>query len=208
MTRSRDARLASTPNLGPTQTKYEALNPILRYANHQYFATIRNLLRSVSAESLLDAGAGEGAVLSDIGHYGIDRVVALDIDPERSSLAKASLTNTHVVIGDAHDLPFGSNSFDLVLLLEVLEHLGDPEAVVKEVQRVTKRYVLGSVPHEPWWRFGNMLRLKYWRDWGNTPEHVNHWSSRGFQALVSSRFNILKVAHPFLWTFVLAEKVD
>jgi hypothetical protein len=64
-----------------------------------------------------------------------------------------------------------------------------------------------SVPHEPWWRLGNMARLKYLRQWGNTPGHINHWSRGGFRQQVGKYFRVLRVTNPFLWTFVLAEKI-
>jgi ubiquinone/menaquinone biosynthesis C-methylase UbiE len=40
------------------------------------------------------------------------------------------------VEGDAEDLPFGTNRFDTVVMLEVLEHVSDPVATLAEVARV------------------------------------------------------------------------
>lgn len=204
------ARPAATPNLGPTQTKYEASNPLLRLANRRFFETARRMLGRIPIDSLIDAGAGEGMVLAQLADrlQGARRIVALDIDTERAALAHAQSGQLAVVVGDVHRLPFASDSFDVVLMLEVLEHLGNPRAALREAHRTSKRYILCSVPHEPWWRIGNMLRLKYLNDWGNTPEHINHWTSRGFRALVAESFRILEVSHPFLWTFVLGTKSE
>jgi len=97
---------------------------------------------------------------------------------------------------------------DFVMILEVLEHVGEPDLVLREAYRVTSKYLLASVPNEPWWRIGNLARLKYIRDLGNTPEHINHWSVRGFKTFISEHFKIVQVETPVLWTFVLAEKTS
>ena len=43
------------------------------------------------------------------------------------------------VVGDAHNLDFKSGTFDAVVALEVLEHVADPVAVLKEIKRVLKK---------------------------------------------------------------------
>ncbi|MEE2526259.1 methyltransferase domain-containing protein [Hyphobacterium sp. HN65] len=56
--------------------------------------------------------------------------------------------------GDAHRLPFRSESFDAVICSEVLEHVGNPDRVIREIDRITKpggRVAL-SVP-------------RYWPEW-------------------------------------------
>jgi len=60
-----------------------------------------------------------------------------------------------------------------------------------------------SVPREPLWRGLNMARGAYWRDLGNTPGHVNHWSKRGFVSLLSCVGVVEEVRSPFPWTVVL-----
>jgi SAM-dependent methyltransferase len=55
--------------------------------------------------------------------------------------------HTHVRL-DAHMLPFRDNSFDTVLLMEVLEHVDDVEKALKEALRVAKEVVLVSYPFE------------------------------------------------------------
>ena len=60
--------------------------------------------------------------------------------------------------------------------IEVLEHVPDPAHTVAEMARCAARHVLVSVPREPLWRAVNMARGAYWRELGNTPGHVNHFS--------------------------------
>lgn len=202
-----DQERKSSDNLALPQMKYHDRSPIVRFANRRFLSTIALFLRSIRFNSLLDAGCGEGVVLASIRNEFQSGYLGLDLDYDRVRFASMEMTGNKFVNGDAQRLPFPEASFDLVLLLEVLEHVGDPERVLEEVHRVSGKYLLASVPNEPWWRVGNVLRLKYMRDFGNTPEHINHWTIPGFRTLLSERFHILAMRLPMLWTFILAEKM-
>jgi len=196
----------SSANQAAIQQKYSSNNPLIRYANQQFFRALDSLAGLASAGSVLDAGCGEGVVLSRLSNLPARRLFGLDLDPARLRLTRGRLPGQALVVGDLHNLPFSSAAFDLVLALEVFEHIGDPDQALREVFRVSRRYLLASVPNEPWWRIGNMLRFKYLRHFGNTPEHIQHWSVRGFRAFLSRSFSVDTLKTPFLWTFALAHK--
>ena len=79
----------------------------------------------------------------------------------------------------------------------------EPEATLAEMARVARGHLLVSVPREPLWRGLNMARGAYWRDLGNTPGHVNHWSKRGFVSLLSRYGTVEEARSPFPWTMLL-----
>ena len=89
--------------------------------------------------------------------------------------------------------------------LEVLEHLDDPDAALAEICRVSKRWVITSVPREPVWRALNLMRLKYVSGLGNTPGHLNHWSKGRFTRFVGTRLDVRKTLSPFPWTMLVGE---
>jgi hypothetical protein len=64
-------------------------------------------------------------------------------------------------------------------------------------------YLIVSVPREPLWRILNMCRLKYLRDWGNTPEIIQHWGKNAFISLLAKRFDMLWVETPLPWSMVM-----
>jgi 2-polyprenyl-3-methyl-5-hydroxy-6-metoxy-1,4-benzoquinol methylase len=199
-------RRESSENLAAYQAKYHDSSFIVRYANSRFFQTIEKFVGSISPNRILDIGCGEGKVLEQLRANHPAPSTGIDLDPARIYLAKSRSGDILFAVGNAQELPFEDNSFDLVMILEVLEHVGEPDIVLREASRVTSKFLLSSVPNEPWWRIGNLARLKYIRDLGNTPEHINHWSVRSFKTFISRYFRIIKVATPVLWTFVLAEK--
>ncbi|MEK7530596.1 MAG: class I SAM-dependent methyltransferase [Patescibacteria group bacterium] len=95
---------------------------------------IKKITRA-ALEKFLKSEASEGYML-DIGSggsmYGYDRFfphrITVDIDPARNP----------EIVGDIHALPFGDNTFDRVLCVEVLEHVKDPRRAFKEMKRVLK----------------------------------------------------------------------
>lgn len=196
---------SSAPNLAAVQAKYTYRNPLLRYANRRFLETISTMLTRVSFKTLLDVGCGEGIVFNQISQQFDTQIVGMDYDPARVESSGERRGNAALLTGDAHILPFKEQSFDIILMLELLEHVGNPLQTLAEARRVTRRYLLTSVPREPWWRLGNMTRLKYLGDLGNTPEHINHWTLSSFRELISGGFSILEVNTPVLWTFILAE---
>ena len=108
--------------------------------------------------------------------------------------------------GNIYALPYKDNSFDLLICSEVLEHLEHPEEALKELHRVTKKYVIFSVPNEPWFMASNFLRGKNWSRLGNDIEHINHWTSFSFARFIQSEFKVRMLRKPFPCTIIIAEK--
>ncbi len=101
---------------------------------------------------------------------------------------------------------FQPNFFDLVVMTEVLEHLKDPRAALETLGNITKEYVVITVPHEPIWRIENMLRLKYLKDWGNTPGHIQHFSKSSLQTMLQDVFTKVQVDTSFPWLIAQCKK--
>lgn len=84
---------------------------------------------------ILDVGCGTGALMGELGQYG--EVYGVD----NSSLAvdfchKRGLVN--VVLGKIEHIPFPDNAFDLVIALDVMEHIKDDVMAILEIKRVLK----------------------------------------------------------------------
>ena len=123
----------------------------------------------------------------------------IDLNEESVSFSAQRIPGDSSEQGDILAMPFPDNSFDLVLCLEVLEHLADPRAGLSELARVSAKDILISVPYEPWFRLGSLARGKYLSGWGNHPEHVNHWKPSTLRAFLASQVDVVTVTSSMPW---------
>lgn len=190
---------------GNTFDKYGSRNPLVRRLMERFERDLDALLRRAAPSSLVDVGCGEGIVSERIAREHRCRVVGLDLDDPKlkAHWRERSAPNLEFVVGDGGALPFADDEFDCASAIEVLEHVPYPEATLAEMARVARRYLVCSVPREPLWRALNVARGAYLRDLGNTPGHINHWSKRGFVALLSRFGTVEEVRTPLPWTMAL-----
>jgi SAM-dependent methyltransferase len=105
-----------------------------------------------SARSVLDVGCGTGFVLAELQRASPHLQLA-GCDVLRPALVRARtrLDDARIFLGDATRLPL-SRQFDVVLALDVIEHLDDDRAALSEMFRVTTPGggVLVTVPQHQW----------------------------------------------------------
>jgi ubiquinone/menaquinone biosynthesis C-methylase UbiE len=187
---------------GNTYDKYESTNPLERRMMAGFFEALDRMFEGLEPSLVVEVGAGEGRITQRLVERFPDAaVIGLDLlDGELAG--EWDELGLPMFFGDATSLPFVDSSVDLVVGLEMLEHVPRPDRALREIARVCGGTAVLSVPREPIWRAGNIARGRYVRDLGNTPGHVNHWSARGFERFVSSRFDIVDTAKPLPWTML------
>lgn len=196
---------------GNTYDKYGSNNPVVRRLMTNFEANLDELFKKSDPQSLLDVGCGEGVLIHEWAkHLDSKRVVGIDLEEEsiQAGWAQRQAPNLEYIIMRAENLPFADNEFDVATAIEVLEHVPDPEHTVSEMARVAKRFVLVSVPREPIWRITNVARGAYVSSLGNTPGHINHWSTNSFKKMLSKYGEVQEVRKPFPWTQVLLRVGD
>ena len=200
---TRDAEGTVTGN---TYDKYGSTNPLVKRLMANFEGTLEELFARAAPQRLLDVGCGEGVLTHRWAQRLGDRpVVGIDLeDPAiQAEWEKRQAPNLSYRVMKAENLPFGAGEFDVAAAIEVLEHVPDPEHTLAEMARVASRHLLVSVPREPVWRVTNLARGAYWKDLGNTPGHVNHWSKSAFVQLCSRHGEVNEARSPFPWTMLL-----
>lgn len=195
--------MAADDNLRKHTTK----NPVQRFLIDRFHDVLIEELGRAAPDFILDVGCGEGFTLEKVRKSGIgERLEGIDIRPRAIERGREMHPELALTQGDVYELPYQDGSFDAVLCCEVLEHLERPDDALKELRRVTKRYCIITVPHEPWFSIANLLRGKNFSRLGNDDEHIQRWSARDITALVGNCFTVRTVRHPFPWTMVVGEK--
>ncbi|QFR39033.1 class I SAM-dependent methyltransferase [Candidatus Gracilibacteria bacterium 28_42_T64] len=125
--------------------------PIRAYAHlRQYDCFIDNIPSDV--KTVLEAGCGEGTLTIRIAKkYPNLNIKAFDIGEENIKSAKLlakkeGIKNIEFFNGDAENIDFPDNSFDLVVSSHVLEHLPSFDKGLSELKRVSKKHVFFAVP--------------------------------------------------------------
>jgi 2-polyprenyl-3-methyl-5-hydroxy-6-metoxy-1,4-benzoquinol methylase len=187
--------------------KYTKKNFISDKILKNFFTTLVSLIPK-EIKTLKEVGCGAGFSTKElVDAFPHIKISGSDLDPELITQARTLNPSINFDIESIYTLSSGDNSSDLVLCLEVLEHLENPKQALLELKRITSKYIIVSTPREPLWCIANTIRGKYWRSFGNTPGHINHWSKKELTKFISSEFQVLEVKSPFPWTIILAEKI-
>lgn len=132
------------------------------------------VLRSLQPANLLDIGSGRGKFLWPLlDAFPFLEVTAVDTDQRRvrdlEAVHMGGIERLTVHQADAARLPFVDRAFDVVTLLEVLEHIPAPAIATSEAVRVARRCLLISAPSKP----------------DNNPEHIHLFTEGDLRALLA-----------------------
>jgi ubiquinone/menaquinone biosynthesis C-methylase UbiE len=180
-------------------------NPIIKYLVKTYFSNLNQLILATNVKTVLDIGCGQGEITNYISTLNGYDVTGIDISAEKIKFCSETY-RFKTITGNGYSLPFENNSFDLVISTEVLEHQEHPDLFLNEAKRVMKKQGIFSVPNEPYFRLGNFIRGKYISDFGNSPGHLQNWTSAQFEKLLKHHFSSVYLKKGNVWNIALCEK--
>ena len=163
---------------------------VQKYWQQRRTESLKNLLGAQDNEVILDIGCGSGVQLRALGIAHPRLLIGMDLNRNALLFAKKKgIPESEFIIADAQFLPFRDQSVDKILCAEIIEHLHEPEKMIRESQRVlsTGGRIAISTPNELsiwgiyeifWDRFGRG------RNYGET--HLKFFSVRELYAFFGS----------------------
>lgn len=127
---------------------------------------LHGIVQAGQCKTLLDVGSGRGVFLFPLlCAFPELEVTSLDILPHRVALHEClnvgGITNLHPLLENICTWDAPDKSFDVVTMLEVMEHIPDTPTVVRNAIRLARNYVIVSVPSKP----------------DDNPEHIHLFSN-------------------------------
>ncbi|CAH2464752.1 MULTISPECIES: class I SAM-dependent methyltransferase [Bacillus] len=125
-------------NFHDANNKYTYAN---RNAHISWQETINNIV-DVQNKQVIDIGCGGGIYTKELALMGAKNVVGLDFSKEILQAAKENCNafpNISFIHGDAHNIPYPNESFDLVISRAVIHHLQDVPTFIREASRILKQ---------------------------------------------------------------------
>jgi SAM-dependent methyltransferase len=173
------------PTFSSNRSKWEFGNRFYQKHLELYLDRMYDHLRHTGARNVLDAGCGEGYVYRAMKQRGYaGRWTGFDFSAEAVDYARRESPEVEWRQASAYEIPFPDRAFDLVFSSEVLEHLAEPQRALAEFARVSEKWLLLSVPLEPWFRALTWLSTSL--HLGGDPGHVNFWNPSAFRNFVST----------------------
>lgn len=163
---------------------------------------IINIVGDRKFASILEIGAGTGAILGNLSKAGFaSKYYALDISEQAIIMIKNREDITGLMEAKTYDglhLPYQDQQFDLAILSHVVEHLQDPAALLVEAARVA-RFLVVEVPLEDNLYTHikvNLFKSHYREEIG----HIQWFNQQKFSNLLSEtcNFNILAIKMAYL----------
>lgn len=138
--------------------------------------------KSINPVKVLEVGAGDGSILHYLNEWDFGKeLYALEIADTGVGLIKErGLSRLKEVQSfDGYKIPYADDSFDLVILAHVLEHVEHERILLRELKRIAKNIVI-EVPLD--YRFGVDKRIKHFLDYG----HINMYTPTSLRFLLKT----------------------
>lgn len=160
---------------------------------HWWHISKRNVVASMLGAFLraknlkiLDIGCGTGKVMDMLSHFG--KVWGLDNNKKALSFCRKRGFR-HITFGEAADTGFEDDFFDVVTMLDVLEHT-DENATLQETRRILKPggIMIITVPAYQW----------LWSLWDDVLKHKKRYTKRNLEAVVKQNgFTIMRFSYMY-----------
>lgn len=156
-------------------------------------------LSSINKRYVLDIGCATGYFLSRFKEDGWE-TTGVDVSHQSAEYAKKKF-GLNVIVGDFLGADIASHSYDLVLMIHVIEHFIDPNKTLQKVRDILKRGGLFFLETPNWDGIGSIIQKERWSHL-IPPEHLNFFGPSSMRIFTEqNQFQILSmttVTPPYL----------
>ena len=156
--------------------------------HHHKRGVVHQMIRKFTRKGrVLDVGTGTGKILEELQRKGWE---VTGVDGEKEAIIWCKKRGVIVKQADINKekLPFAAAKFDLVLMLDVLEHISDEQGIIKEIKRALKPggVLIVTVPAYQW----------LYSYWDKMMGHERRYSCGSLKKLMANNgFNILYLSY-------------
>lgn len=153
--------------------------------------------------SILDIGTADGLMLSQIKKtFPKTQCIGLEYSQELIEVCLRRDKNIKIVQGDAQNLPFQDNSFDIAISAAVIEHLDKPLKMLREARRVLKKegILIVTTPEPFFERIAEIigyLDKECHLETFTLKKLEKYFRNTNFQILQSKKFMLSPIGFPF-----------
>jgi ubiquinone/menaquinone biosynthesis C-methylase UbiE len=123
------------------QAKYYDSSYYGQHAKKLYYCVI-NAMNRYKYQSVLDIGCGTGNILVEVLKKQNVHAAGIDLSENMLSIAKSRLdSSVDLQKGDSENLPWESNTFDLIICTDSFHHYPKPKVALAEMKRVLKHHL-------------------------------------------------------------------
>lgn len=113
----------------------------IRNAHISWAEMVKNITE-IQNKQIIDIGCGGGIYTKELALMGAKNVVGLDFSKEILQAAKENcnnFSNISFIHGDAHNIPYPNETFDIVISRAVIHHLQDIPTFLREASRILNK---------------------------------------------------------------------
>jgi len=151
------------------------------------FSLFISFCQQHAGKRILDFGCATGAYCLELKKLNFE-CIGVDINEKYIKIAKQKGVEAYLI---KDHLPFNDNSFDTVILFEILEHVQYPDRILKEAKRVAKKNILITVPNcEGFEKLGSYgLTYNHFL----ATDHINFFTKKDLENLLSNHFDNFEI---------------
>lgn len=147
---------------------------------------VKEILNNKQNPRILDAGCGPGLMLNDLSKFG--KLSAMDFSNDAIEFCKSKVPCDLKQGWFPDNVPFENNKFDLIVCLDVIEHIDDDKNSVKALHNllVSGGRMIITVP----------ALMSLWSKWDEVNEHKRRYNKQEFESvLLANKFKIEKISY-------------